>query len=158
MFQSSVPYGSQQLPVEHHQIFAMPWVEQLATQGEELNVEHEAVLQKLNSLLRALNTNDRNRITMACTSMSAEARAHFAKEEELMLAANYPDRTAHIEQHDELLRRLARIRFRLISGIGFWSPASERSMLEQWFVPHLTYADRRFADFIAARHATPDAA
>lgn len=157
MFQDSVPYGSQQLPVNQGQCFAMPWVEQLATQSEELNLEHEGVLQKLNSLLRALNTNDRNRISMACTSMSAEARAHFAKEEALMLATDYPDRTAHIEQHEELLRRLARIRFVLTSNTGFWSPVSERSMLEKWFVPHLTYADQRFADFIAARHATPHA-
>ena len=153
MLQSSVPYGSQQLPVMHGCGFALHWVEQLAMQSEELNVEHDGVLRKLNSLLSALNTNDRNRITMACTNMSAEARAHFAKEEELMLAADYPDRTAHVEQHDELLRRLAGIRFRLISNIGFWSPASELSMLERWFVPHLTYADRRFAEFIATRCA-----
>jgi len=157
MFQSSVPYGSQQLAGEHYPIFAMPWVEQLATQSEELNVEHETVLQKLNGLLRALNSGDRNRIIMACTSMSAEARVHFAKEEELMLAADYPDRAAHIEQHEELLRRLARIRFRLVSNIGFWSPVGERTMLEQWFVPHLTYADRRFAEFVATRSATPNA-
>jgi hypothetical protein len=24
-------------------------------------------------------------------------------------------------------------------------------MLERWFVPHLTYADQRFADFMAAQ-------
>jgi hemerythrin len=132
-------------------------VKQLTLQSEELNVEHEAVLEKLNGLLRALTSGDRTRISMACTGMSAEARAHFAKEEELMLAAGYPDRAAHIEQHDELLRRLARIRYVLADGVGFWSPASELSMLERWFVPHLSYADRRFADFIAARRTTPDA-
>lgn len=135
----------------------MPWVEQLTTQSAELNSEHTAVLQKLNSLLRALNTNDRNRITMACTNMSAEARAHFANEEALMLAADYPDRAVHIEQHEELLRRLCHIRFVLTSNTGFWSSASERTMLEKWFVPHLTYSDRRFADFIAARQAKPHA-
>ena len=157
MSESNVPYGSQQLPVEHGDGFALPWVKQLTMQSEELNVEHEAVLQKLNNLLRALNSGDANRITMACSAMSAEARAHFAKEEELMLAAGYPERTAHMEQHDELLRRLARIRYTLTSGNGFWSPANELSMLERWFVPHVTYADQRFADFDAARRATPDA-
>ena len=158
MFQSSVPYGSQQLPVEHDQVFVMPWLEQLATQSEELNVEHEGVLRKLNSLLSALNTSDRNRIAMACTNMSAEARVHFAKEEEMMHAADYPERAAHIEQHDELLRLLARILFKLRSNIGFWSSASERTLLEQWFVPHLTYADQRFSEFMAARRASANKA
>jgi hemerythrin len=116
------------------------------------------VLHKLNGLLFALNSGDATRITMACSVMSAEAQAHFAKEEELMLAADYPYREAHIEQHDELMRGLARIRFSLTSGSGFWSPANALSMLERWFVPHLTFADQRFADFMAARGAARDAA
>ena len=130
MFQSSVPYGSQQLPVEHDQVFVMPWLEQLATQSEELNVEHEGVLRKLNSLLSALNTSDRNRIAMACTNMSAEARAHFAKEEEMMHAADYPERAAHIEylllaqpSEESCPRRRARFRARipLLGSRNPWS-------------------------------------
>jgi len=158
MSQSSIPYGSQQLPDAHGDGFAMPWLQQLALQSADLNKEHEAVLKNLNGLLRALSTRDRSRIAMACTGMSAAARAHFTKEEALMLAAGYPDRAAHIEQHDELMRRLARIRYVLIDGIGSWSPTSELSMLERCFVPHLNDADRRFADFIAARRTPPDAA
>jgi hemerythrin-like metal-binding protein len=151
MSQSNVPYGSQQLPANQSHGFALPWVGQLAEQGKELNAEHEAVLQKLNALLLALNSGDATAIVMACSVMSTEARAHFANEEELMLAADYPYREAHVEQHDELLRGLARIRFSLTSGSGFWSPADAQSMLERWFVPHLTYADQRFADFMAAQ-------
>jgi hemerythrin len=148
---STLPYGSQQIPDNKGRGFAVPWVEQLAEQGKALNAEHEGVLQKLNSLLAALNSGDATAITMACSVMSAEARAHFSNEEELMLAADYPDRAAHIEQHDELMRGLARIRFSLTSGSGFWSAADAMSMLERWFVPHLTYADQRFADFMAAQ-------
>ena len=153
MFQSSVPYGSQQLPDMHDCGFTLHWVKQLATQSEALNVEHEAVLQQLNSLLRALNSGEPTGIAMACTAMAAEARAHFASEEELMLTADYPDRATHIEQHDVLMRRLARISYAVTSATGLWSPVNELSMLEQWFVPHLTYADRRFAEFIATRRA-----
>ncbi len=155
---SSVPYGSQQLPGEHGCEFALPWVKQLTMQSEELNREHMAILEKLNSLLHALNSGDPTRITMARSIMSAEARAHFANEEEMMLTAGYPGRTAHIEQHDELMRSLERIQNVLTFGIASWSPANELSMLERWFVPHLTYADQAFADFIAARRNTPDTA
>lgn len=158
MFHSSVPFGSQQLPTVQSGGFTLHWVDQLAMQSDELNAEHAVMLQKLNALLRAFNSNDSTRITMACTTMSAAAGAHFAKEEELMLTCGYPECSAHIAQHDELLRRLASIQFRLASGLGFWSPASEQSILERWFVPHLTYADRRFAEFSAARLAAPGAA
>jgi hemerythrin-like metal-binding protein len=133
-------------------------VKQLTLQSEELNREHKAILEKLNGLLYALNSGDPTRITMAGSVMYAEARAHVAKEEEMMLTADYPDRTAHIEQHDELMRRLDRIRNVLTFGIASWSPANELSMLERWFVPHLTYADQAFADFIAVRRDPPDTA
>ena len=153
-----VPYGSQQSQPDHGIEFFVPWVKQLVTQSEELNVEHRAVLQKLNNLLLALDSGNPTRITMACDVLSAEAQVHFTKEKELMLAAEYPDSAVHIEQHEELMRGIARIRFSLTSNIGHWSPVSELSMLEKWFVPHLTHADRRLADFMATRRAAPGAA
>jgi hemerythrin len=153
MSQNYVPYGSQQLPLSHGAGFALPWMEQLTLQSEELNQEHQAVLQKLNDLVLALRFGDPTRVTMACCALSAEAKEHFATEKEMMLAVDYPDSAAHIEQHEDLLRGIGRIQFAMTSGIGAGSPANALSMLEQWFVPHLTYADRRVADFVAARSA-----
>jgi hemerythrin len=158
MSQYYVPQGSRQPEADHGIGIFVPWVRQLATQNKELNVEHQALLEKLNGLLGALHTGDHSSIAIACDVFSAEAKVHFSKEEELMLAVDYPDSAAHIEQHEELLRGLARMRFTLTSNSGRWSPVSELSMLEEWFVPHLTHADRRLAAFIAARHAAPPAA
>jgi hemerythrin len=152
----SVPYGSHQLPVERGCEFVLPWVNQLSMPDEELTREHLAILEKLNNLLHALNSGDPTLITMAGGVMSAEARSHFAKEEEMMEMVDYPDRAAHIEQHEELLRRLNRMRNVLAFDIAPWSPAVELSMLERWFVPHLSYADRAFADFIGARRDAPE--
>ena len=158
MPQLSVPYGSQQSSFDHGYGMVLPWVERLTLQSAELNVEHRELLQKLNTLLLTLDSGDTMRITMACDVLSAEVQLHFAKERELMLAADYPDSATHIEQHEELMRALAGFRFALTSTIGVWSPVDAESMLEQWFVPHLTHADRRLAEFMAARGDTPDAA
>ena len=153
MSQPSVPYGSPQLPTAHGEGFALPWVEQLVSQSAELNADHSVMLERLNALLRALGSGERMSVSLACSAMSAEARAHFAHEEELMLANEYPQRELHTGQHDDLMRHLARISYKVTAGLGFWSPASELSMLEQWFVPHLRYADQHFADFVAVRRA-----
>jgi hemerythrin-like metal-binding protein len=132
----------------------MPWVEELAMQSEELNADHREILQKLNGLLHALDSGDRSRIAMACSLFCAEAQAHFANEKQLMLACDYPDSAAHIEQHEDLMRSVACIQVALTSGNGTWTPMNAISMLEKWFVPHLTHADRRLADFMAAQGAT----
>jgi hemerythrin len=154
MHSSSVPYGSPKFSDQNEQIFDLPWLRQFATQNQQLDGEHLSVLRQLNKLLHALNSSDRHAITMACTAMSVEARAHFVNENKLMSGSGYPDIEEHIEQHEDLLRRLDRIRFRLISGVGFWSPTNERRMLEQWFVSHLTDDDQRFSEFIVARSET----
>lgn len=158
MSQYIVPYGSQQLISPHRDGFDMSWVKELALQDEDLDDEHKAVLAKLHSLLNALQSGDRPRIGTACTGLSVEARAHFAEEEELMLAADYPDRAAHIDEHEDLARRLGRIRYIVNNGVVFWSPDSELPMLERWFVPHLSDADRRFVDFMAGRSVKSNAA
>jgi len=158
MFQYYVPSGSAQPLPDHGYGSLLPWLEQLTMQSEELNLEHRAVLQTLNGLLLAIQSGGPTRITTACDLLSAKALLHFTKEKELMLAADYPDSPAHIEQHEELMRGIARIRFALTSGIGAWSPRNAQSMLEDWFVPHITRTDRWLANFLVARGAAPDAA
>jgi hemerythrin len=129
------------------------WLDKLLVEGEALASEHHALLERLNDLLIAIRSGDRSHIMMACTSLSAQARAHFASEEALMREVGYPDLESHREQHEELGRRLARLSYLASSGAGFLSATAPVSLLEQWFVPHLTYADRRLADFVAARRA-----
>ena len=158
MHPASIPYGSQQLPVEDGDGFVLPWMEQLALQSEDLNIEHKAVLGRLNDLLRALCCGEPAGIAMACSALSAEVRVHFSKEDELMLTTGYPDSATHIKQHDELMHRLARIEYAVKYANDFWTNSDELLMLERWFVPHLTYADRRLADFIAAQRAKSNAA
>ena len=129
------------------------WLDKLLAEGEAFDGEHHALLERLNDLLLAIRSGDRSRIMMACTSLSAQARAHFASEEALMREVGYPDLESHREQHAELGRRLARLSYLASSGAGYLSATAPVSLLEQWFVPHLTHADRRLAEFVAARKA-----
>lgn len=147
-----VPSGSQQPSGEQGFESYVPWVRELATQNKWINAEHHAILDRLNDLLHALPTGNATRISMACDVLAAAARTHFEREDKLMGECDYPDRRAHLDEHDDLLRGLARIRFALTSDIGHWHVAGELSMLEDWFVPHLTHTDKELADYIAARN------
>ena len=146
---SCVPYGSQQMALGSGVAFAMPWMDELATKNKDLNADHRTVLLSLNSLLLALGSGDSMRISMACVALTSEVRSHFAMEEEMMQVSGYPERAAHIEQHQNLLSSISRIEFAMTAGSGNFSPASALSAIENWFVPHLTLADQRLADFIS---------
>lgn len=134
-------------------MFTIPWVQELALQSNDLDDEHYALLNKLNGLLIALSSSDRTRIVMACSVLAVEARAHFDSEEAQMREAGYPDLEQHREQHEALQRDLSHLLFTANSGAGFLSSTYPQSLLERWFVPHLTYADRKVADFLAANAA-----
>ncbi len=154
-FPNSVSATSDQL---QHDVGAsaieLHWLDKLLVDGEALNSEHHALLERLSDLLVAIRSGDRSHIVMACTSLAAQARGHFATEEALMREVGYPDLESHREQHLELGRRLARLSYLASSGTGFLSATAPVTLLEQWFVPHLTHADRRVADFVAAQKAT----
>ena len=76
-------------------MFTIPWMQELELQSSDLDDEHQTLLEKLNNLLMALSSQDQNRIAMACSDLSAEARAHFDSEESQMEAAGYPDLEEH---------------------------------------------------------------
>jgi hemerythrin len=134
-------------------MFMVSWVQELALQSNDMNDEHHALLNKLNDLLIALSSPDRTRIVMACNVLAVEARAHFDSEEAQMREAGYPALEQHREQHEELQRNLSHLLFTANSGAGFLSSTYPYSFLQLWFVPHLTYADRKAADFLAANAA-----
>jgi hemerythrin len=144
-------HGSPRQSADIGMIFALPWMEQLIIPNDVLNIEHRGVLQKLNGLLLALQFGEPYGIITACGSLSSEAREHFATEAELMRSVDYPDTAAHLEQHERLLGKIGQMRVALTCGTNDMSSTVAQAMLEQWFVPHLTHADRQLADFVAAR-------
>ncbi len=134
-------------------MFTIPWMQELELQSDDLDDEHHALLEKLNNLLIALSSQDPNRIATACSDLWAEARAHFDSEEAQMEQAGYPDLEQHREQHEELERALSNLLLTVNSGAGFSASTNAHSFLDRWFVPHLTHADKKVADFLAANGA-----
>jgi len=152
MFPNSVSSTRDQLQRQTtNSAFTLPWMEKLSLESESLDNEHHALLQKLNGLLIAIGSGDKARIEMACTILSVEAKSHFTSEKAQMREAGYPELESHAAQHEELHRGLALLRYSVSSGTGFLSSTVPISFLERWFVPHLAFADRRVAEFVAAR-------
>lgn len=142
-----VPYGSAQPFPESSFALSLPWIDELVTRREDFNADHAQVLDRLNDLLSALAAHDTLRVSMSCAALMAATQAHFAAEEELMRSAGYPEGPAHVQQHADLMRRLAAIQAAAAvnpqAGAAYALP-----LLEQWFVPHIRYADRRVADYL----------
>jgi hemerythrin-like metal-binding protein len=138
----------QRLREAHHCGFVLPWTEEMALESESLNHEHQALLQRLDQFLVAVDSSDPTHVMIAWGSLSAEALSHFASEEAQMRAAGYPELDKHAKQHEELHRALVRLRYSVSGAAGTLSTTAVLSFVERWFIPHVTHADRTLADYL----------
>ncbi len=75
---------------------------------------------------------------------------HFANEEELMAAAEYPGLAIHREQHQHLLARVRDMEMRV--EIEDATVAVDLThFLYRWLVDHIESSDRRFGDYVRSR-------
>jgi hemerythrin len=137
----------------------LPWTPSFSLVAQVLDDEHRSLLDKVNRLLAAVSSGDETTVLMAFSVLVAEARRHFAAEEEQMQALRYPDRERHRAQHEKLQLGLAVLQFTLSNRTTFGSSLGPLVYLDRWFSAHLQTDDARLAAFIRDRdngaHARP---
>ena len=78
-------------------------------------------------------------------------RRHFAREEEIMRDAAYPDAKTHAAEHKVMLERLAGMYRNL--RCGRYDPRLVLDFLESWAVAHIEDHDKPLGRFLASREA-----
>jgi hemerythrin len=131
--------------------FTLPWMQHLSLAAADMDQDHRAILDKLNTLLVAISSGDRTRLMMAMSTLRVAADEHFATEEAQMRDLQYPGIEQHCESHRRLLEGLSGLQSTLYATGSYGTATGPFAFLERWFVAHLTNDDRRFADFLAQR-------
>lgn len=95
----------------------------------------------------ALANRDRSELTRSLDLLLAEARAHFAREEELMDRSNYPHLARHRAEHEQLAAQLLRLRERFAAGEIVVVDGDAAAFLRAWLFRHIREADRAFVPY-----------
>ncbi len=66
--------------------------------------------------------------------------SHFHFEDQIMQGSDYPDKDAHVRDHDRILAELRRIRARA-EGPGYDVMAALRQCLQPWLAAHIKNHD-----------------
>lgn len=113
-----------------------------------LNVLHAEEGVMINELARLAAAGE----GAAFDGLLAEFAEHFDQHLELekqnMLRTSYPEREAHIAEHDAMLARFAELRAGA-PGLEVWHAFFDTE-LPAWFLPHVAEHDTPTAAFIAA--------
>jgi hemerythrin-like metal-binding protein len=132
----------------------LEWNPQYSVYVVTIDQEHQMWFDLVNSLHQAMLVGKGSEILATLLAqMTHYTLYHFAHEEELMAAAEYPLMQAHVQQHDEL-RETAR-RFVERFERGEIAMTIELTLfLSQWIRQHTMTTDRQMGEYLNARGRT----
>jgi len=128
----------------------MDWTPEFAVHIAEIDLEHQLLFSTVNRLHAAMLAGQSPEMLEALVAELTEYTiVHLVNEEKVMADAHYPELQAHIEEHEDLRRRIGEVgeRFRR----GETALAIDLMLfLSGWLKNHVMVTDRRFGDYIQA--------
>ncbi|MCB9654486.1 MAG: bacteriohemerythrin [Deltaproteobacteria bacterium] len=110
-----------------------------------LNDDHKKIFAYINELHRRIKEKaPADKLVPTFRDLAEFTRAHFAREEETMVRAHYPDLDGHRRIHATLLQKVAEIQNGLESGKGV-DLIEVLGFLRDWLVTHIMGVDRKYS-------------
>lgn len=121
----------------------LAWTEQLSVGNEMIDSEHKNLLKKINEVERAIRARDSVTLSQSFKLLEDCVRAHFANEEMLAHAIDYP--FAHNKmEHQYVQKEFQFMRDELLAKNGMWSESAAEHysyFLSEWMVQHILKED-----------------
>ena len=126
------------------------WHEGLSVGVEEIDRQHKLLLDKYNAFFSAYSEGRPDEEVIRLLNFLEEyVVVHFADEERLQRRIGFPDFQQHQKVHQELVRRVAELRERLVTqGPDQALVASTGLLLTGWLIEHISVIDRAIGRFV----------
>jgi hemerythrin len=124
------------------------WTPEYSVHDNEIDREHQAWLDGVNRLHQAMLAGKGTEIVgTLLEEMMQYTSYHFAHEARLMAAIQYPEIRAHVQQHNELRRKVGALVERF--GRGEATITIELTLfLSEWIKQHILTSDRRLGEYL----------
>ena len=124
------------------------WLPKVLLEIPKLDEDHQRLLGRVNALIAAVASKAPAGVQSALSELRSETEAHFAREETLMLEAQYPRLKQHCARHQRLLRELSAFRVALNASLRLRLPLVPLHYIRHWFVAHVAQEDRMLASYL----------
>jgi len=130
----------------------MPWGEDLKLGINSIDEEHKELVRMVNQLHRALKSRtgakESGRILTELTDYTV---SHFAHEEELFAAHDYPDRADHEKIHKDLVEKVIAFKTQFDQGKAGLS-MELMDFLTNWLRHHILEKDKAYVAFLKEKN------
>ncbi|RMF47003.1 MAG: hypothetical protein D6751_03700 [Deltaproteobacteria bacterium] len=126
------------------------WNESFVTGVVTIDQQHRQLFDILNRLHdKSLNAHaDRTDLQASLDRLDQYARFHFAEEERLMEAGNYPDLDPHRQSHERFREKLAGLKQLAEEGDLREAFAASLSFLLEFLVRHVQQEDQLYVPWV----------
>lgn len=125
------------------------WDPSLALGHAEIDAQHEEIFRRYGALVAAMEAGEQADIGLLFDFLAEYALKHFAAEEQVMAACQYPGANVHAAAHARFVREFTELRA-LFDGNGP-SPGiavKTRTWIGDWLRAHIMGVDQGLARFL----------
>jgi hemerythrin-like metal-binding protein len=123
------------------------WDKRYAVGVDRIDREHESLFNNYNVFIQSTqNTGDQTAVRFGIDLLSNYAANHFANEESVMRAANFPELHPHHLEHERFLAELDRLKRAYVAG----EPVYENlcRFYRTWLTNHITLNDKKLSAYV----------
>ncbi|MDO8932848.1 MAG: bacteriohemerythrin [Rhodocyclaceae bacterium] len=127
------------------------WQDILSVGCDVIDSQHKQIFDIVNELCDGVRRNHGASVEMTRKSLAAlcaYTRNHFAEEERLMQAAEYPDFERHKQAHDQLVARIVEFEARLRAGGVKDANEVLPFLVGEWLSHHIAFEDQQYAGYL----------
>ncbi|TAN64956.1 MAG: bacteriohemerythrin [Methylobacter sp.] len=127
------------------------WSDQLSVGIEEIDQQHQKLVQLINGLHNHMLAGDAADIMNKVLDRVIEYTGfHFKTEEQLMLEYDYPDSATHKHEHNKLVDTAVDLQQKLKSGNAHITMETMH-FLQDWLQHHILESDKKFAKYLSSK-------
>jgi hemerythrin-like metal-binding protein len=127
------------------------WTQAASVNVKLFDLQHQHLFQLIDHLETEMSGGrGRDKMVEFLTDVADYAAEHFATEEAVMRAYEFPWRDAHAQEHRKLTAMVAKFRAQEESGDAALSVAVMRG-LRKWIIWHVQGTDKLYTEFLNSR-------
>ena len=125
---------------------ALQWSETYSVGVSILDEDHKRLIEIINRANDAIA--QKSSAEWLVQELKDYAHIHFAREEEMLMSANYPDIEEHQRQHGQFVEWLETVErtFRFTPGAYHLVGEAVSSYLNDWLINHILVTDMEYKD------------
>lgn len=131
----------------------MEWKNNYSVHVEELDRQHQRLIQIINSLHDAMKIGaPKPALERILSDLVSYTRFHFQTEEQLMRAHRFPEYKEHLREHESLTSTVVRFDEDLRAGrVALSVPLMQ--FLKSWLSGHILQSDAKYSPFMTGQAA-----